>query len=428
MAGGNDTDGGSCGDGSTDGGSRSRRGVLRAGASVVVTGAVTGSAGCLATLPPLGQRVRFGRVDAPARDDAAYTEWVPDGDAIDGETVFVRNEPRVMYVTPGDLGETELGAVPSFPTTFVKSRVDYFGHGFESYDEVVQIHSTVALVGDVDRELAGTTATESGYESVGPYEGYDAYSRSDPERAVLVGDDVIVWADGSTALTDVEALVDARDGRIPRLDGSNGDFAKVTGAAGGSPWTWVFPNRRNPEAELGATWTAANFEFDASAAYYTQTYLFPAGETPSRGAVQDWLEKRDRPVDSEAVDVGIDGRVVEVEMRMAAEKYRRKVDSDPAEWPQITWSVARDGETVTVTHEAGDTASTDWLGGTYYPSRTELTDAFGSAGDTLEPGDSVTVDFENAPEDQRNLSIWVSPPDDESKSTMLSVPVDPEDA
>lgn len=161
----------------------------------------------------------------------------------------------------------------------------------------------------------------------------------------------------------------------------------MTAAAAESPWTWVLHGSRRPDDGLEMTWDAASFEFDSNAAYYTRTFVVPAGETPSRDAVRDWLESRDRAVDASAVDVRIDGRTVTAEMRVPAGEYRRGIDSQSGEWPQITWSVERDAETVT--HEAGAPVATSWLTAEYYPTRQEVDDAFASVGDTLEPGDSA---------------------------------------
>jgi hypothetical protein len=67
------------------GGGQTRRGVLRRTAAGIGIGALSASAGCLATLPPLGQRVSYGRVDAPAGDEATYATWVPEPDALGDE-------------------------------------------------------------------------------------------------------------------------------------------------------------------------------------------------------------------------------------------------------------------------------------------------------------------------------------------------------
>jgi hypothetical protein len=412
----------------SDRGGRSRRDVLRTTAGAVAAGGLAANAGCLATLPPLGQRVNFGRVDAPAADPATYTEWVPDANDVDADTGF-HNDQFLMYVTPGDLGADALGKAPVFPVSFVKSRVDYFGHGFESFEEALLVGPVVVLAGEVDVDLASETAVDSGYDAVGSYEGYDAYSRDDSPRAVLVDDDAIVWADGDRAVTDVRAAVDARDRRTRRLGEVDSDFADVTDAAGRSPWTWLFEDTKGHDNELGWTWSASNFEYDDSAAYYRQTYLFPDGETPQRGRVRDWLEQRDRPVGAETVDVEIDGRVVQVEIRMAAEKYRREIDSEPGDWPQVTWGVTRDGESVTMTHEAGDSIPKPWLTLTYYPTEDDeddtVADAFESVGERFEPGESITVDLSTLPGGARTLSLAVSPgPEEDSTSTLLSVPVE----
>ena len=54
----------------------SRRDLLRTAGTALAAGA-SATAGCMATLPPLGQRIRFGRVDTPAKGDGVYRDWIP---------------------------------------------------------------------------------------------------------------------------------------------------------------------------------------------------------------------------------------------------------------------------------------------------------------------------------------------------------------
>ncbi|WP_323676162.1 twin-arginine translocation signal domain-containing protein [Halorubellus sp. PRR65] len=413
--------------GGHDDGTRSRRDVLRTAAATVAASGLGASAGCLATLPPLGERVQFGRVDAPAADEATYATWVPDASGIDAETAFEETHD-VMYVAPSALHESELGRQASFPATFLKSRVDYFGHGFERYREAFSYGPVVALVGDVDRELAARTATDSGYTAADGYESYDVFERDDPARTTFVGDDVVAWAQGSTSRTDVRAVLDARDGRVPNRYERDEDFANAVDATGGYPSTWLFEQSSNniertfPKATHVGMGTTA----DDDGVYFVLTYHFGDGGTPSIGAARDEVEKRDRALASEATEVSVEDALVEVEIQHSWTEYRREIPVALDDWPQITWGVTRDERSVSVRHAAGDPVDAEWLDVGFFPEVESPPTLFESG--TVGAGDVATLDRDDVPADTRRLYVKASPPEDDSTSMLLSVRLDREDA
>ncbi|MFC6954281.1 hypothetical protein [Halorubellus litoreus] len=410
-----------------DDGTRTRRDVLRTAAAGVAASGLGASAGCLATLPPLGERVQFGRVDAPAADDATYATWAPDGDAIDGETTLDASMD-VMSVAPAALHASELGRHASFPATFLKTRVDYFGHGFETYRGAFSYGPVVALVGDVDRELVGRTAVDGGYERADGYESYDVYERDDVARAAFVGDDVVAWAHGSTARTDVGAVLDARDGRIPTRYERDDGFATAVDAVGEHPSTWLFEQESNdiertfPEATHVGMGTTA----DDDGVYFVLTFYFDDGGTPTVGAARDAMEKRDRALESEATEVSVGDAMVEVEIQLSWAAYRRDSPAALDDWPQVTWGVTREERSVSVRHAAGDPVDAGWLDVSFFPE-VESPPALFESG-TVGPGDVATLDRDDVPADARKLNVTASPPESDSISTVLSVELDGEDA
>ena len=411
-------------------GARTRRSVLKTTAASIVTGALGATAGCLATLPPLGQRVSFGRVDAPAGDEATYATWVPDADAL-GDGTRLSESTDVMdvtYATPAALQGTVLGQKGTFPATYLKSRVDYFGHGFDAYDVVLGYGPVVALAGDVDRDLAGRTATDSGYVRATTYEGYDVYEREDVPRAAFVGDDVVAWAQGSTARADVQAVLDARDGRIRRRYDRDEAFATTVDETGAHPYTWVYETGSGAveSAFPAATHVGLGTTTDGDGVYFVLTFRFGDGDVPSLGEARDALESNDRALDSEATDVSVGDAVVRAEIRMPVDEYDERVSAGVGEWPQVTWGASRDDDAVRIRHEAGDPVGADWLTASLSPSVESPPTLFESG--TVGPGDVAAVDRSELPADTKQLRLEASPPGSQNSGLVFSVPLADEDA
>lgn len=412
------------------GGGRTRRGVLRRTAAGIGIGALGASAGCLATLPPLGQRVSYGRVDAPAGDEATYATWVPDADALDDDTRLTESMD-VMYATPAALQGTVLGRKGTFPATYLKSRVDYFGHGYDASDAALGYGPVVALAGEVDRDLAGRTATDSGYARTTTYEGYDVYEREDVPRAAFVGDDVVAWAQattGSTARADVRAVLDARDGRIGRRYERDEAFATTVDETGAHPHTWVY---ETGSGAIEGTFPAATHvglgtTTDGDGVYFVLTFRFDDGDVPSLGDAREALESNDRALSSDATDVSVGDAVVRAEIHMPVGEFEQQVEAGVSEWPQVTWGASRDENAVRVRHEAGDPVGADWLTTSLSPSAESPPTLFESG--TVGPGDVATVDRTELPADARKLHLTASPPESQNSGRVFSMRLDDEDA
>ena len=368
-----------------------RRSLLRRTSAALLAAGAT--AGCAESLPPLGQRVQYGRVDVPAPEsaDPTYRRWLPAASALPGDDL---DPGFVNFATPGDLGDKVVGRDNLEAHFFQKPYLDYFGHGYERFDRVVGMHrmaSTYVLEGDVDRETVRSTLVGSGYDSEAPYEGYDRFHRDDGARSrtALVGDDAVVWANHAESRALVEAVVDAERGAVPRHHETDESFALATDAVGARPWLHVGGLGVDPTGE--AEVTSLSYAFDADGCYYLYHTVYPAGGTPSERAVRDALEEHSRGLDAWAVEVSVADRVSTVEMRQSHDEV--PADYGDVVVPQITWDVERDGDAVTVRHEAGESTpaetTTLYLDGP--EGRTATATQFADDRDRIRPGDEVTV-------------------------------------
>ncbi|MFC4405459.1 hypothetical protein [Haloarchaeobius iranensis] len=369
----------------------SRRELLTAGAGALATAGSASLSGCTAAMPPLGQEIRYGRVDVPPADDPAYRRWVPPVD-----TQSERRQPLwqdLMYTTPRRTGSDSVDRV-HVGRGFLKSSMDYFGIGYDNYDRVIGNFGTLVAEVDVDRSTVDETLLGSGYERRGTYDGYDCYGRSDLPRTVAVGDEALVFSRSSSHETDVRRIIDTGAGRTEPRHAHDEQFAQLTAAAGAHPFTWLgVPMPYDWDApETGALTMA----YDDSAAYFVHYLLFPADEVPTVSRIKEQMTEVQRAVDAYSVDVTLDGNLATIEMHQPLERYFQDLDANRLN-PQVTWGVDHDTDagTVTLRHEAGDAVDADLL--TVYvdeanrsrdPADTQFADEYG----TVTPGDSLTVE------------------------------------
>lgn len=82
---------------------RTRRGVFKAVGVALATGVTTSTTGCLSSLPPLGQKQTYDRVDVPPPDESTYQSWLPAPATLDnGHT-----HPAVTYTEPSPIDGDE---------------------------------------------------------------------------------------------------------------------------------------------------------------------------------------------------------------------------------------------------------------------------------------------------------------------------------
>lgn len=369
----------------------SRRDLLRGGGAALGTVAAASFAGCTAALPPLGQEIRYGRVDVPEAGDPVYRRWVPPVD-----TESERRSPLwddLMYTTPRRTGSDSVDRA-HVGRGFLKSSMDYFGIGYDNYDRITGNFGAVVAEADVDRATVDDTLRDSGYEARGSYEGYDLYGRGDLPRTAAVGDEAIVWSRSAHHETDVRRIIDTGAGRTEPRHAVDEGFARLTGAVGARPFTWL-------GAPQPADWGApedgsVSIVYDDSAAYFVHHLLFSADDVPSVARIKEEMTEVQRALDAYSVDVTLEGRLATIEMHQPLERYFQDLDANRIN-PQITWGVdhATDAGTVTLRHEAGDAVDADLL--TVYvdesnrsedPAPSQFADEYG----TVTPGDSLVLD------------------------------------
>lgn len=391
----------------TDG--HSRRELLAAGGAALATAASATLAGCTATMPPLGQEIRYGRVDVPPAGDPVYRRWVPPLD-----TESDRGSPLwedLMYTTPRQTGSGAVDRV-HIGRGFLKSSMDYFGIGYDNYDRVLGNFVSIVAEVDVDRGTVEETLLDSGYEAQGSYDGYDLYGRSDLPRTVAVGDEAIVFSRSSHHESDVRRIIDTGADRTEPRHAHDEQFAELTAAAGSQPFVWLgVPMPYDWDApETGGM----SMTYDDSAAYFVHYLLFPEDDVPTIRSIREQMTEVQRAVDAYSVDVSLDENLATIEMHQPLERYFQDLDSNQLT-PQVTWGLDhdRDAGTVTLRHEAGDAVDAELLTVFVDESNgaevvdgsngTEVVDGTNGAEDeapaqfadeygTVTPGDSLTVD------------------------------------
>lgn len=380
---------------------RRRRTLLRAGASALATGILSATAGCVATLPPLGRRVRYGRVDAPGADDPAYRRWLPAPSAFESE--HGRDGYGVQFARPGDDGREQLGRAVSFPRSMFAPWIDYFGIDYEAYDRAVRAGPAIVLEADVDRQSVRDVVSSTGYRAAGEYRGYDLFDRSDTARTVAVGDGAVLEVRGETRGADARTVIDASRGDAPRYHEVDADFRTVGDAAGASSFTWIHGGASPAGDEPDLRYNATSFRFDSGAVYVVMHWLYPDGDEPTESEVKEALDERSRPRRAFSVDVTVDGRVATIELRGDEGAFDlQEPERVRANWPVITWGVDHEESsgTVTLRHEAGDpidAADLDLVlrAGGYDGTPPQFADEY----DRVKPGDALTVDVSGVPPD-----------------------------
>jgi hypothetical protein len=377
---------------------RTRRALLSAAGA----GAATATAGCLATLPPLGRRVRFGRVDVPATGDPGYREWLPAPSAFatpvaeDGYPVE-RAAPRRLLAGPG----------PSvaFPTRLLAPRLDYFGVGIENYDLLLSAGPVAVVEGEFDRGTVADAVSEGGYRRAGSLAGRDRYERVDGRATLAVGDGRLLYApvgpddDGGDR---IGTVLRARRGEIPRYHETDEGFATLSATLGGRPWTWVHPTAFGTDPPAGVERTAEATTVTDDAVYVLRSFLYPAAGDVDEATLRSYLETSSRAPESRTTDLEVDGRVATAEIHLDHATYRRMTD-DAGPFPQVTWTADRVDGGVRLRHEAGDPVPATALRVQYLlaDGRVDADRQFG--GGEVGPGDGLVV---APPADAERVLLW----------------------
>lgn len=405
----------------------SRRGFLRRSGAAVATGLTALGAGCRG-LPPLGTRVRYGSVDAPAADDPAYREWLPAPSALPDSGYGRPENYHVGVYAPDDAGDPRERA--SIARSLIAHSAEYAGLHLDDADLAFVGGSVAVLLGDVDPATVRDALADTGYEADGSYAGYDLFVRTDVPRVLGVRDGAVLCASGDRARAELRAVVDARRGDESRYVDGDADFDALTASAGLRQWGLLHPgsdgawdghaggagDEAASDGEAPVGWATA-FDSDDRGVYVVETFVFPAGADVTEERVKRRLDERGRAVESGAVDVERDGRVATVEMHLTREQYRATVSGEPLVAPHVTWGVTHDAdaERLTFHHEAGDPVRTDWL--SVNGARPEPITSFDGVGNRVEARDDLPVSTAEAGDGATVRLVYRAP--DGSASTTL---------
>jgi len=397
----------------------SRRGFLRGSAATLATGFAAVGAGC-SGLPPLGTRVRYGSVDAPAAADAAYRDWLPAPSALPEENGDADGVEPWVHVPPS--ADAPAWARTSIGRSLVAFRTDYVGVHVDDVDVALTFGDATVLRGPVDEATVRDVVADTPYEPVGTDGEYDVYARPDTERVVAVSTEAAVFGNGPAARETVRAVVDAGRGDVPRYHERDADLDALVDGTGMRRWAWLWPggvgaSSGDDDLRTDTVGWASSFDHDADGAYYVQTWVFPPEYDLTAGAVKESLDSRrraGRPSATEvsAVDVTVDGRVATVEMYLSRDVVERVLTDRDLVTPHVTWraSFDADADRLTVHHAAGDPVRTDrlWVEGTGHQTD-EPVAVTADVGARLEPGESITVSTADAEPDALVRLVYRKP-------------------
>ncbi|MGQ4557402.1 hypothetical protein [Halobellus sp. GM3] len=349
-------------------------------------------------MPPLGENQRYGRLTVPNGGDPTYRRWLPAPTSVEAPL------DRYYFATVQPTAPQ-----PGAPEEFIarraysKADIDYFGIGFENYDQLVDSIFGTVIEASFDRTQVTQTVTDSGYERTGEYQGHTVFARSDVSRRVAVGDGVVVWTSVQQYdQPNLEALIDAGAGERPRYHEENARFDQLTTAAGGNAHLIVNTDIHDPTGRPAML--ADAFRFDADTAYQVVSYRYKDDRVPTESALQNALQEGGYrfTTEAETFDVQINGSLATVEAQVP---FNSKREIAPEyDLPQVTWSGTQDADATWVTfrHEAGESISADRL---YYDL--DRPDDFGEIekqplwpdrnSDSVSSGAEATVDLSEHP-------------------------------
>jgi hypothetical protein len=391
----------------------SRRRALAGGAALASTALSTASAGCLSLLPPVGQQIRYGRVDVPEPvGEPQYRRWIPTPQVVP-DAEFAERAPSWSSITPGRLGASELGASYGLGRGLALATFEYVGYDFEYYDYVHSISPLgVVAEGDIDASAVTETLLAGGYSRDGTHHGWELFDRTDIPRTVAVSESAVVLSRGDKRRTHIEAILDAGGGRIDRYHETEESYATFSERVGAQPTVlYGFADGFTP---VEPEHSAMVYTFDEDGAYLVYHSQYAEGNTPSSDEIQQYLDEDSEVLgQAYAVDIQTDDRHAEVQLRIEASKFRdSNTDERP---PHVMWGVEDTDETVTIRLEAGDTISIDQLD--IGPESALVTDLEG--GTVLEPGDELRFDVEAFPESDTTVSLVYSVAGSENATALL---------
>jgi hypothetical protein len=276
----------------------------------------------------------------------------------------------------------------------------------ERRQRVVQIVPafTVILGTSMSDDELGTVVTDAGLSEVGTQSNatiYDGAVNSTPSTVAVV-EGVVVQSFGSSATNAVETVLSARSGETARVLSNNDEVRTVVDAVDETELLVVAErpddNTASDPSLEGSTALAYGWQFGADRSNLTIGVTYTEGEAADPSAVASYLSGQAAFSDYSNVQHSADGRTVFVAGDIATNEFDLLAAGTPGESgddgttvPQVQLTFEFDGETMTVTHEGGDTitASTLTLLVGESPADVQFADEY----DEVTAGDRITVDI-----------------------------------
>lgn len=389
-----------------------RRSFLRRASGVTALGASLGLAGCLSSLPAMGQRITYADVDVPAPGEPTYREWIPAPIETDE---YEWDELIDLYLTPPALTDDRIEARSALKIQdrIIRPRLAYVGVGFENYEETFTIGPVTVALGAFDQAVVHETVLEMGYEPLDA-DTYTLYGRADPECVICVLDGAIVQGRGPDSRSAVEAVADAGTGRRTPLHAVDDGFDAVSSTVGSQPGIMFVRDVGEMHvlglegADLQQAAAATSFDDEYVYSQYVQTFAEVIDLTERR--VRDRIEHEEETLDASQVDVTIRGNLATISMKHAIDDLSWYAPESVSP-PQITWwfDYDSDGERLTIDHRGGETVDADNLVlgyGDGLEVREPFDRQFADVTDTVAPGDSITVDVSGRGDEDRVTIVF----------------------
>ena len=358
-----------------------RRGVL----SGLGVGSLAATAGCLTTLPSFGQRVRFGAVDEPAPDGAAYRRWLPAGE-----------RTNARYHVPGNRGEQTLGG--PIEDGGISNSMEYVGVDLTDVEYVCDVNGVFVLRTDPDRDRIEQVLDELEYRQIDSYRGFERYERPSTAAvgfgtaSVAVGDDAVLYTgDGPAHL---EPIVDAGAEESARVATQREPIMALFETVGAYPVTNIsysdVGGRNGPVVAR-----ADQYAFDDEAAYAVRTRLYGDETEISRREIESQIESRTDStpyaLDAHRVDLRIDEPFVTIAAEFDHDEFREQF-GPTTNYPLVSWDINyhETDEEVKLVHLAGETVDPDRLEIQGEGLSGELPQ-FGETYRKVSPGDSIVI-------------------------------------
>lgn len=337
---------------------KTRRQLLSMGGVALATSLSALSSGCLSSLPPLGGTLKYGRIEAPSVGEPTYRRWLPAPTSVD-PTVEEYACSAIQPASPRPHAPELFNAWRGWS----KSSLDYFGIGFQNYDQQISSPFGDVIEATFERKAVTQTAVDSGYERTGKHRGYTVLDRSDSQRRVAIGDDAIVWAsEQEHDRPNIEALIDTAAGKQQRYHETSTKFNRLTTAAGGPACVNINTHSRTPGDRPAML--ADAIRFDADTAYRVVHYLYKEHFVdPSESKIKAAHKENNNRFTGKIkqIDVQLDGKLATLQGKFPSDSAD---GIDPKfQLPQVTWSLTHndDAATVTVRHKAGESVPANRL-------------------------------------------------------------------